>query len=201
MGGSAADSRILRDVVHREGGLRVPAENYYLCDNGYANAEGFLTPYKGVHYHLREWDRGSGGPQNWQKLFNLKHSSRVTSLRERSVYLMSIRDWVGMAAAVWSVEDDNAWDDYVKRGGAGEQARLLRPNGRMESGYKFCWVEEDTPLSFNVNRDPTMNSSSATKRTGSTSMKRKVHELSGDIPRLVEMVSTFCESADIRMEP
>ena len=27
---------------------------YYLCDNGYANSEGFLTPYKGVCYHLKE---------------------------------------------------------------------------------------------------------------------------------------------------
>ncbi|KAL0332829.1 UNVERIFIED_CONTAM: hypothetical protein Scaly_2184400 [Sesamum calycinum] len=73
--GSAVDSHVLRDVVHREGGLRVPAGNYYLCDNGYANAEGFLTPYRGVCYHLREWDRGLGGPQNREELFNLKHSS------------------------------------------------------------------------------------------------------------------------------
>ncbi|KAL2224335.1 UNVERIFIED_CONTAM: hypothetical protein Sindi_3031000, partial [Sesamum indicum] len=56
--GSAADSRILRDAVHRPGGLRIPSGNYYLCDNGYANAEGFLTPYRGVRYHLRDWDTG-----------------------------------------------------------------------------------------------------------------------------------------------
>ncbi|KAL0405795.1 UNVERIFIED_CONTAM: hypothetical protein Slati_3893400 [Sesamum latifolium] len=41
--GSATDSRMLRDAIHRDGGLRVPNGNYYLCDNGYANAEGFLT--------------------------------------------------------------------------------------------------------------------------------------------------------------
>ncbi|KAL8506323.1 hypothetical protein ACS0TY_017261 [Phlomoides rotata] len=29
--------------------------HFYLCDNGYPNCEGFLTPYKGVRYHLNEW--------------------------------------------------------------------------------------------------------------------------------------------------
>ncbi|XP_012838677.1 PREDICTED: uncharacterized protein LOC105959173 [Erythranthe guttata] len=42
--GSAADSRILRDAVTRENGLRVPTGNYYLVDNGYTNGEGFLAP-------------------------------------------------------------------------------------------------------------------------------------------------------------
>ncbi|KAL0314935.1 UNVERIFIED_CONTAM: hypothetical protein Sangu_2337900 [Sesamum angustifolium] len=52
--GSAADSRVLRDAIHRPHGLRVPSGNYYLCDNGYTNADGFLTPYRGVRYHLNE---------------------------------------------------------------------------------------------------------------------------------------------------
>ncbi|XP_057809131.1 uncharacterized protein LOC131023606 [Salvia miltiorrhiza] len=46
--GSTADSRILRDSLIRVNGLRVPKGKYYLCDNGYANSEGFLTPYKGI---------------------------------------------------------------------------------------------------------------------------------------------------------
>ncbi|XP_012836526.1 PREDICTED: uncharacterized protein LOC105957141 [Erythranthe guttata] len=45
--GSAADSRILRDAVTRDNGLRVPTGNYYLVDNGYTNGEGFLAPYRG----------------------------------------------------------------------------------------------------------------------------------------------------------
>ncbi|KAL1568695.1 protein ANTAGONIST OF LIKE HETEROCHROMATIN PROTEIN 1-like [Salvia divinorum] len=40
------DARVLRDAVTREDGLKVPKGNYFLCDNGYANAEGFLTPFK-----------------------------------------------------------------------------------------------------------------------------------------------------------
>ncbi|KAL0454243.1 UNVERIFIED_CONTAM: hypothetical protein Slati_0763500 [Sesamum latifolium] len=88
--GSAADSRVLRDAIHQHGGLRVPVGNYYLCDNGYANAEGFLTPYRGVRYHLREWDRGAGGPQNKQELFNLKHSS-ARNVIERTFGLLKVR--------------------------------------------------------------------------------------------------------------
>lgn len=28
---------------------------YYLVDAGYTNCEGFLAPYQGKHYHLKEW--------------------------------------------------------------------------------------------------------------------------------------------------
>ncbi|KAL8533496.1 hypothetical protein ACS0TY_009774 [Phlomoides rotata] len=50
--GSAANSRVLRDALHRNNGLHVPRGNYYLCDNGYPNCEGFLTPYKGVRREM-----------------------------------------------------------------------------------------------------------------------------------------------------
>ncbi|KAK4383521.1 hypothetical protein Sango_2724500 [Sesamum angolense] len=62
--GSAAHSRVLRDAIHRpnvyEFLLVSIIRNYYLCNNGYAKADGFLTPYRGVRYHLREWDRKTG---------------------------------------------------------------------------------------------------------------------------------------------
>ncbi|KAL2251817.1 UNVERIFIED_CONTAM: hypothetical protein Sindi_2304000 [Sesamum indicum] len=94
--GSAADSRVLRDAVHRPGGLRVTyppvvpyVGQYYLCDNGYANAEGFLTPYRGVWYHLREWDTGVRGPQNYREFFNLKHVSACNMI-ERTFGLLKM---------------------------------------------------------------------------------------------------------------
>ncbi|KAL2251364.1 UNVERIFIED_CONTAM: hypothetical protein Sindi_2258700 [Sesamum indicum] len=107
--GSAADSRVLRDALHRQGGLRIPTGSnsplynipiaheittfsgqYYLCDNGYANAEGFLTPYRGVRYHLHEWDSGAGGPQDKFEFFNLKHSS-ARNVIERTFGLLKMR--------------------------------------------------------------------------------------------------------------
>ncbi|KAL0355735.1 UNVERIFIED_CONTAM: hypothetical protein Sradi_4020400 [Sesamum radiatum] len=88
--GSAADSRVLRDAINRPTGLRVPTSNYYLCDNGYTNGEGFLTPYGGVKYHLSEWDRGVAGPQIKQELFNLRHSS-ARNVIEHTFGLLKVR--------------------------------------------------------------------------------------------------------------
>ncbi|KAG8375017.1 hypothetical protein BUALT_Bualt10G0055800 [Buddleja alternifolia] len=59
--GSTVDCSVLRDAINRPHGLKVPHGNYYLCDNGYANGDGFLTPYKGVQYHLDEWGGSSNG--------------------------------------------------------------------------------------------------------------------------------------------
>ncbi|KAL1545707.1 hypothetical protein AAHA92_22399 [Salvia divinorum] len=51
---SAEDECVLRDVVHRANGLEIPKGYYYLCDNGYAISEGFLTLYKSFRYRLKE---------------------------------------------------------------------------------------------------------------------------------------------------
>ncbi|KAL1532262.1 protein ALP1-like isoform X2 [Salvia divinorum] len=47
LGALDGDARVLRDAINRPYCLKVPLGNYYLCDNGYANSHGFLTPYKG----------------------------------------------------------------------------------------------------------------------------------------------------------
>ncbi|KAL8474223.1 hypothetical protein ACS0TY_030881 [Phlomoides rotata] len=86
--GSAANSRVLRDAINRMGGLKVPRGCYYLCDNGYPNCEGFLTPYKGVRYHLSEWS--SRRPQNYQEYFNMKHT-RARNVIERTFGLLKMR--------------------------------------------------------------------------------------------------------------
>ncbi|KAL8508480.1 hypothetical protein ACS0TY_018926 [Phlomoides rotata] len=86
--GSAVDSRVLRDAVNRANGLKVPRGNYYLCDNGYPNCEGFLTPYKGVRYHLNEWT--ARRPQNFQEYFNMKHT-RARNVIERTFGLLKMR--------------------------------------------------------------------------------------------------------------
>ncbi|XP_071722876.1 uncharacterized protein [Rutidosis leptorrhynchoides] len=52
--GSAFDSRVLRDTLRKEGGLRVPTRKYYLVDAGYYNAPRFLALHRGTHYHLSE---------------------------------------------------------------------------------------------------------------------------------------------------
>ncbi|CAN0858457.1 hypothetical protein LINGRAHAP2_LOCUS7260, partial [Linum grandiflorum] len=54
--GSAHDGRVLRDALSRPNGLKVPTGTYYLCDGGYMNSEGFLTPFR-MRYHFNEWRR------------------------------------------------------------------------------------------------------------------------------------------------
>jgi hypothetical protein len=50
---------------------------FLLVDAGYAVRPGFLPPFRGTRYHLREY--GNNRPQNPRELFNLRHSSlRVT---------------------------------------------------------------------------------------------------------------------------
>ncbi|KAL4026603.1 hypothetical protein IC575_015039 [Cucumis melo] len=48
---------------------------YYLVDAGYPNAEGFLAPYRGQHYHLQEWRGPENAPSTSKEFFNMKHSS------------------------------------------------------------------------------------------------------------------------------
>ncbi|KAL0399934.1 UNVERIFIED_CONTAM: hypothetical protein Sradi_2336700 [Sesamum radiatum] len=76
---------------------------YYLCDNGYANGEGFLTPYHGVRYHLKEWDRGGGGPQNARELFNLRHAA-ARNVIERSFGQLKTRWGILRSHSYYSID-------------------------------------------------------------------------------------------------
>ncbi|KAG8363368.1 hypothetical protein BUALT_Bualt19G0015100 [Buddleja alternifolia] len=112
--GSAADSRVLRDAVTRPNGLRIPNGNYYLCDSGYTNCEGFLAPYRGVRYHLRDWDESHVAPQTSQELFNYFHAkarnviersfsslkTRWASLRSNSFYPIKVQNRIIMACCL-----------------------------------------------------------------------------------------------------
>ncbi|KAG8386517.1 hypothetical protein BUALT_Bualt03G0156700 [Buddleja alternifolia] len=80
--GSAADSRVLKDAITRENNFRVPDGNYYLCDSGYTNGDGFLAPYRGVRYHIQEWNSHRTPPQNAHELFN-KVDARARNVIER----------------------------------------------------------------------------------------------------------------------
>ncbi|WVZ89190.1 hypothetical protein U9M48_035623, partial [Paspalum notatum var. saurae] len=85
--GSAADARVLRDALQRPNGLNVPRGCYYLVDAGYKNYDGFLAPYRGQHYHLKEW---SNPPTKKEELFNMRHSS-ARNVIERTFGLLKLR--------------------------------------------------------------------------------------------------------------
>ncbi|KAG8371718.1 hypothetical protein BUALT_Bualt13G0117300 [Buddleja alternifolia] len=112
--GSAADSRVLKDAITRDNGFRVPDGKYYLCDSGYTNGDGFLAPYRGVRYHIQEWNSHRTPPQNAHELFNKVHArarnvierffallkGRWAILRSNSFYPVKVQDRIIMACAL-----------------------------------------------------------------------------------------------------
>ncbi|KAJ3697979.1 hypothetical protein LUZ61_001684 [Rhynchospora tenuis] len=72
--GSGQDSLILRKAL--EQGFTVPEGRYYLVDSGYANTHQFLSPYRGMLYHLASFRqrRMENRYQNGEELFNHRHA-------------------------------------------------------------------------------------------------------------------------------
>ncbi|XP_057807983.1 uncharacterized protein LOC131022492 isoform X1 [Salvia miltiorrhiza] len=104
--GSAADSRVLRDTINRVHGLKVPNGNYYLVDNGYANSDGFLAPYKGVRYHLKECGPASERPRNAAELFNMRHT-KARNCIERAFRILKMRWGILRSTTFYSVKVQN----------------------------------------------------------------------------------------------
>ncbi|XP_057517975.1 uncharacterized protein LOC130798895 [Amaranthus tricolor] len=88
--GSAHDGRILRDAISRPNGLKVP--------KGYTNGEGFLAPYRGHLYHLREWNNPQQ-PQIAEEYFNLRHA-KARNVIERCFGLLKGR-WGILRSPSW----------------------------------------------------------------------------------------------------
>ena len=79
------------------------AGNYYLCDNGYANSDGFLTPFKGVRYHLKEWGPATEAPQSPREIFNMRHT-RARNVIERAFAVLKMRWGILRSAAFYPVK-------------------------------------------------------------------------------------------------
>ncbi|XP_022007609.2 uncharacterized protein LOC110906847 [Helianthus annuus] len=82
--GSAADSRVLRDAISRPNGLKITPGTYYLCDAGYTNGEGFLTPYRGQRYHLNDWSRPPTNAKEFFKAVDLGEEDVVQETQKSS---------------------------------------------------------------------------------------------------------------------
>ncbi|KAK3228990.1 hypothetical protein Dsin_000871 [Dipteronia sinensis] len=71
--GTASDSRIIKNALKRENKLVIPNGKFYLVDAVYMLRSGFITPYRGVRYHLKQYSMRA--PENYQELFNFRHAS------------------------------------------------------------------------------------------------------------------------------
>jgi len=52
--GSASDGGVFHDACLHD--LVIPAGKYYLADAGYPICDALLVPFRGVRYHLQEWE-------------------------------------------------------------------------------------------------------------------------------------------------
>jgi len=86
--GGACDGRVMMDAMGK--GITMFPKRYYLADAGYALTLVTLTPYRGVRYHLKEWEKGRRKPQNAKELFNLRHSS-LRNIVERAFGIVKKR--------------------------------------------------------------------------------------------------------------
>ena len=55
--GSAADSQIFESA--RRTDLMIDPGTYYLADAGFPLCDALLVPYRGVRYHLKEWEQAN----------------------------------------------------------------------------------------------------------------------------------------------
>ena len=79
--GSAHDGKILEDAIHKN--FPLLKDKFYLADAGFGLSKFFLTPYRGVRYHLKEFGEGTDRPQNKEELFNLRHA-KLRNIIERA---------------------------------------------------------------------------------------------------------------------
>ncbi|KAK4727367.1 hypothetical protein R3W88_032284 [Solanum pinnatisectum] len=98
--GSTADGRVLRNAITRTNGI------YYLCDEGYTNGNGFLLPYRGYRYWLRDWQGENPSPQCREELFNMKHA-RARNVIERTFGLLKGRWGILRSPSWYSVKIHN----------------------------------------------------------------------------------------------
>ena len=74
-----------------------------MCDNGYANSDGFLTPFRGVRYHLKEWGPGAESPQNAIELFNMRHT-KARNVIERAFAVLKMRWGILRSASFYPIK-------------------------------------------------------------------------------------------------
>ncbi|RWR94997.1 putative nuclease HARBI1 [Cinnamomum micranthum f. kanehirae] len=90
--GSANDQKVLSDVLQNRGiyNMQVPEGKYFLVDAGYAHKRGFIGPYRGTRYHLKEYGCQALAPRTSTEPFSLRHS-KLQNVVERTFVLWKER--------------------------------------------------------------------------------------------------------------
>ncbi|XP_075473935.1 uncharacterized protein LOC142504992 [Primulina tabacum] len=89
---------------------------YYLCDNGYANVEGFLRSHRCVRYHRDAWGNRACGPQDYKEFFNWRYSQARNVIERAFDPMDNVEEYVGSPindtqnAYINSLESSIGWD-------------------------------------------------------------------------------------------
>ncbi|KAJ1691968.1 hypothetical protein LUZ63_016123 [Rhynchospora breviuscula] len=115
--GSGHDSLILRKAVEK--GFTVPEGRYYLVDSGYPNTQQFLSPYRGITYHLAQFRqrRMENGYENGEELFNHRHA-QLRNVVEKAFGILK--------EEAYSDESDGSDTDDPSTSGVGSMAASSR---------------------------------------------------------------------------
>lgn len=100
--GAGHDRKVLRKAV-ASGTFSVPSGKYVLGDHAYGDHPDFLTPFRGVRYHLKEWASANKRPRTPEELFNLRHAS-LRNVVERLFGVLKKRFKVLVQFNNWPIE-------------------------------------------------------------------------------------------------
>ncbi|XP_038896714.1 uncharacterized protein LOC120084975 [Benincasa hispida] len=149
--GSAAASRVLRDVISRPNKLKILKGYCYLCDGGYPNAKGFLVPYRGERYNLSECRGGGNAPTTAREFFNMKHSY-MRNVIERAFGLLKGRRAILCRKSYYPMQDEtqiittcyllhNLINKEMNTGEMAEDLDEMDSHSSTISGDEFNYIE------------------------------------------------------------
>uniref|UniRef100_A0A2N9GM46 Uncharacterized protein n=1 Tax=Fagus sylvatica TaxID=28930 RepID=A0A2N9GM46_FAGSY len=186
--GSAHDSRVLDDALHRSNGLKIPEGKYYLGDAGYGNRIGILSPYRKVRYHLQEFS--DHPPENARELFNLRHASLRTTI-ERGFGVLKKRFRVLGAEPFWSfetqVEANPTHVQYLnKKIEFYDKMAIVVGKDVATGSYAYSWGDETShnpPVELDGESDSTVkekNTDSSSSHSKGRSHRKRSREAKGE---------------------
>lgn len=70
------------------------------------NAPGFLAPYRGVRYHLNDFNNGPQGPQNFKELYNMRHAKARNAI-ERAFGILKSRWAILRSPSFYPIKQQN----------------------------------------------------------------------------------------------
>ena len=136
--GPGSDSLVLRHATTMD--LIFMKNCYLLGDGGYGLSRHILTPYRGVRYHLKEFQAGNplGRPNNREELFNLRHASLRNQV-ERAFGVMKKRFRI-MRDPLDLAEKKDLWKTYYSCVAVHNFIRI--ENCNLDKGFENEVIQE-----------------------------------------------------------